>query len=281
MQKFNHHTHTLFCDGKAEPEAYIKAAIEENMSLLGFSSHAPLPYENNYAMQFEDYQKYINTLDNLKQKYHTKIEIYKALELDFIPDVSFPFEAFKERGLDYTIGGVHMVQHPESKKLWFIDGGNPAIYIQGLEEIFENDIQLAVESFFAQSMAMIKQEKPDIIAHFDKIKMHNKEQFFSTQDVFYKKLVTELLALIKSNNTIVELNTRGLYKGRSDDWFPSQEIAKQMIEMDIPITISADAHHPSEIGLYFEETLEMLKNLGLKELIVFQGKEFVSIPIGV
>ena len=100
MQKFNHHTHTLFCDGKAEPEAYIKAAIEENMSLLGFSSHAPLPYENNYAMQFEDYEKYINTLDNLKQKYHAKIEIYKALELDFIPNVSFPFEAFKERGLD-------------------------------------------------------------------------------------------------------------------------------------------------------------------------------------
>ena len=41
----NYHTHTLFCDGKAEPEAFVRAALErseEHTSEL--QSHAPISY---------------------------------------------------------------------------------------------------------------------------------------------------------------------------------------------------------------------------------------------
>ncbi len=35
---FNLHTHCHFCDGKAEPEAYVTEAITQGFHTLGFSS---------------------------------------------------------------------------------------------------------------------------------------------------------------------------------------------------------------------------------------------------
>jgi histidinol-phosphatase (PHP family) len=274
MQKFNFHTHSLYCDGKSGIEENIISAINKGLVAIGFSSHAPLPFPNDYSLDFDQLQNYICELEDLKQKYHQQIQIYKSLEIDFIPGVSFPFDAFKKQGLDYTIGGVHLVQHPDTKKRWFIDGGKQNVYDEGLKEIFDNDIRKAVTVFYQQSIQMIEQEKPDIIAHFDKIKMHNKGRYFSEDDKWYQNLVFGLLQIIKENNTVIELNTRGLYKGRSNDWFPAQRWLKHIRRMKIPVTISSDAHHPDELDKYFDLTCKMLRENEMMEIVVFSNGQW-------
>lgn len=34
-----------------------------------------------------------------------------------------------------------------------------------------------------------------------------------------------------------------------------------------------DVHHPDELDKYFPEALEMLKDIGFKELVYFEGKK--------
>jgi len=55
--KTNLHTHTNFSDGSAEPEVYVKKAIELGFTALGFSDHSPLPKKEEKAMQLPFFQK--------------------------------------------------------------------------------------------------------------------------------------------------------------------------------------------------------------------------------
>jgi histidinol-phosphatase (PHP family) len=270
MQLFNFHTHTHYCDGSSEPEAYVKRAIDLGFSALGFSGHAPIPFKNEFAIKEEELQNYCDSIRSLQTKYADVIKIYLALEIDYIPGFTKDFEEFnKNCKLDYTIGSVHLVVNPQNEKRWFIDGGDISKFDYGLQTVFNNDIKLAVKAYYHQINSMITTQKPYIIGHFDKIKMNNKNRFFTQDEKWYQDLVMESLEIIKSQHSIVEVNTRGLYKKRSDELFPSLPILKEMLRMDIPITISADAHKPEELELLFHETAVQLKEIGYTTLMVF------------
>ena len=53
--------------------------------------------------------------------------------------------------------------------MWFIDGPKPETYDEGLKNVFENNIHLAVRTYFQQINEMIINQRFDIIGHFDKI----------------------------------------------------------------------------------------------------------------
>ncbi|MBP7496063.1 MAG: histidinol-phosphatase [Bacteroidales bacterium] len=272
MKYYNYHTHTNYCDGSATPEKYIAQAKEMKMSALGFSAHSPLPFINTWSLKADMVNDYLTAIDNLKNIYIKDIAVFKGLEIDYIPGMSYNFrEMIKVYKLDYTIGSVHLVKVESSDKLWFIDG--PANkYSEGLKNLFNNDVKLAVTNYFKQLREMIVNEKPDIIGHLDKIKMNNKEQFFSTQDSWYRKLISDTLKTIK--NSIVEINTRGLYTGKYDEFYPAAFVIEECFKLDIPVTISSDAHNPADLTSYYDEAVCMLKTIGYKGVSVFKGNKW-------
>lgn len=271
MRLFNLHTHTHFCDGSDQPEAYVKAAIDLNFSTLGFSGHAPMPFENKFAIPTERLSEYINEIDRLKKKYMGQINIFKSLEFDYIPGVTEDFEILtKKYQLDYNIGSVHLVGNQNTEQFWFTDGGSAVPYDEGLQKNYHGDIRLAVKAYYNQINQMILTQNPDIIGHLDKVKMHNQNRFFTEDEGWYQQEIDQTLDLIKSKGCIVEVNTRGLYKKRSDSLFPGVEVLKKIKSLHIPITISSDAHHPKELSLLIPETVMLLKNLGFKKAMNFE-----------
>ena len=40
----NYHSHSLYCDGRASMEDFVRFALSEGFTSYGFSSHAPLPF---------------------------------------------------------------------------------------------------------------------------------------------------------------------------------------------------------------------------------------------
>lgn len=270
---FNLHTHTLFCDGKAEPEEYAKKAIELGFHTLGFSGHAPVPFENSFSIKEEEFDNYTSAINSLKEKYRDQINIFLALEIDFIPGITKRFSEFVKKGiLDYTIGGVHLVRNKEKPGLWFIDGPKHEIYDDGLQKLFNGNVRKGVEAYFHQIQEMTFTQKPDIIAHLDKIKMHNKNRYFSEEESWYKDLVWKSLKTISETGSIVEVNTRGLYKKRSETTFPGPAILEQLLHLKIPITMSSDAHQPVDLNGYYNETMVLLNNIGFKELLCFSSE---------
>lgn len=262
----NLHTHTWFSDGSDAPEMYITAAINQGFSGIGFSDHSPLPFDNSFALKEHRVTEYCDTILSLKQKYNGNFMVLLGMEVDFIPGAGHSFEYFRTNfPLDYIIGSVHLVHNRNSENLWFIDGPDPATYDEGLNLLFNGDIRAGVTAYYHQINEMLDQNQMEIIGHLDKIKMHNRGRFFSEQEPWYIRLVDETLALIREKNVAVEVNTRGIYKKRSETLFPGPEILKKIKMLEIPVLISSDAHKPGEVGNLFAETRVLINELGLKE----------------
>jgi histidinol-phosphatase (PHP family) len=273
---FNYHTHTRFSDGKGEPEIFVQQALDLGFEALGFSEHSPLPFENTFALSEAQLGEYASTIRGLGEQYAEKIKIWLGMELDFIPGHSEKFSLVSAAaGLDYTIGSVHLVAS-QSGELWFIDGPVPEIYDDGLAYLFGGDIREAVTAYYRQINWMIESQKPDIIGHLDKIKMHNRDRYFREDELWYKALVNETLALIAEAGTIVEVNTRGIYKKRSATTYPGPEILKQLKKSGVRVTISSDAHKAQELNGAFDIARQLLEEAGIKEVAYFTGKDWAQ-----
>src|SRR5437762_14159596 len=99
---------------------------------------------------------------------------------------------------------------------------------------------------------MCEKSSPTIIGHLDKIKIQNREnKFFDESDVWYRGEVLKTLDAIRKCEAIVEVNTRGVYQGKSETTYPSPWILSECLKRNIPITISSDAHHPDDLVNYF------------------------------
>lgn len=279
MQLFNLHTHSYFSDGKSTPEEVVLEAINQGMKVLGFSDHSPVPFENSFAIKNDEVQNYISTIKSLKEKYQDQIDIYCSMEMDFIPGIVKDFKKTKEElSLDYMIGSVHLVGN-DINKLWFIDGSKVETYDEGLFNYYNGDIKKGVKTFFHQYNEMIETEEFDIVGHFDKIKMHNRDRYFTENEKWYRDLLMETLTLIKEKSLIVEVNTRGIYKKRSKDFYPSTWILPIMCEMNIPVVISSDSHKAEELTLCFKEAEDTLKAAGYKETMCFRNGGFEAISL--
>ena len=123
------------------------------------------------------------------------------------------------------------------------------------------------------------QAKPDVVGHLDKIRMHNHGRYFSESDPYYISLVNETLNLVKNAGSIVEVNTRGIYKKRSDSLFPGIPILKTIFRLGIPVIISSDAHKPHELDGYFSETKEILKGIGFKTQMQLGPSGWIESPM--
>lgn len=279
MQQFNFHTHSIFSDGKSTPDDVVVEAINQGLKAIGFSDHSPVPFENSFAIKNDEIDNYITTIRSLREKYKNQIDVYCSMEMDFIPGIVKDFKQTKETlGLDYMIGSVHLVGN-DINRLWFIDGSKMETYDEGLYNYFDGDIKKGVRAFFHQYNEMIETEEFDIVGHFDKIKMHNRGRYFSEEDKWYRDYLMETLTLIKEKSLIVEINTRGIYKKRSDDFYPSTWTFPLMKEMSIPVVISSDSHKAEELSLCFDEAEKALKAAGYKETMTFKDGAFTSVKL--
>lgn len=276
--KCNFHTHSLYCDGKSPLNGFVEEGLRLNYTQLGFSSHAPVPFANDFGINPNEITKYHQEIENFKAQY-AGIEFFTGLECDFVPEMTKPFEFYRNTfDLDYIIGGVHLVKAPNGE-LWFIDGSKREIYDNGLNNLFQNNVIKAVTTFWEQTFSMIETEKFDVIAHVDKIKMHNQKRFFTEKEDWYLKLVDHCIELIHQKGLIVEINTRGIYKKRCPDFYPSDYILAELAKRNIPMIISTDAHRSEELSLGYDAAVLKLKSFGINHLVYIKDKKWQEYEI--
>ncbi len=277
----NYHSHCHYCDGKYEPEQYIKSAIEKGLVAYGFSSHAPVPFETLWTMKKEKAPAYVAEIHQLREKYKADIQVYCGLEVDFIPGVTGPrHQAITDLKLDYTVGSVHFVDYFPDGRGWEIDGAHQ-LFLDGLHQIFKGDSRKAVTRYFELTRQMVAQECPDVIGHIDKIKMQDEGgKLFSQQADWYQKEIANTLDVVAQTGAIIEVNTRGIYKKKTTETYPGKWVLEKIHQMDIPITINSDCHHPDEITACFEETAALLTSIGFKQVKVLLDGKWQEVELG-
>ena len=110
MNLTNYHSHTLYCDGRAGMEDFIRFAISRGFTSYGISSHAPLPFPTHWTMEWDRMDDYLDEFTRMKEKYASEIELAVGLEIDYLNEDSNPsVRRFQELPLDYRIGSVHLL----------------------------------------------------------------------------------------------------------------------------------------------------------------------------
>ena len=101
-----------------------------NMGTLGISDHFPYEFYSNfeqipyqgYSMTLEQVEEYLNTIENLKEKYKKEIDIKLAFEIDYIINQHSKFNQYIEKfnnNIDYFLGSIHILS--SDKGFWTID----------------------------------------------------------------------------------------------------------------------------------------------------------------
>lgn len=276
MIKSTLHSHSRFDDGSGELEDYVISAVSKGFKVFGFSAHAPLTFEYDGNMKPGSFDEYVRTTGLLKEKYKETIEIYSGLETDYYPGC---IDWRVKNGIDYTIGAVHFLRDDKTGAYMAMDGSLEE-FEDALKNGFDNDIRSLVKAYYSQVREMLMKMPPNIIAHLDVLrKNNNKGDYFSEEDDYYREEVLKTLEIISLSNTIVEVNTGGIARGYMTEPYPSKWILKVCLDMDIPVMVNSDSHHPDSIDFFFEEACSMLKNIGYRHQRILVGNEWRDVKL--
>lgn len=277
MKYSNYHTHCIFCDGQGKPEEFVIEAINRKFQAIGFSSHAPLPLDEHWVMKQNKLLEYCETINSLKNKYKEIIDINLGMEIDYNPGaIGDNYKQFETLDLDYKIGAVHIMYDKLSGRYLCVDSNQNDFDII-LREFSNNDIKTLVHNYYSLIRNMIKEMKPDIIAHFDLIKKNNKNNaYFNEEESWYKDEVLSTLEIVKEYDSIIEVNTGGIARKFLTAMYPSSWILQECKKLNIPIILSSDSHTPVNINFYFDEAAKILKDIGFKEQKILLKSTWVT-----
>lgn len=276
------HTHNSLCrHATGILDDYARRAIALNLDLIGFSDHFPyeflqgiegIPYEE-YGMPLDEIEMYISTIERLKSNYEEEIEIKIGFELDFIQlqaDAHKKYlNQYSER-LDYILGSVHILE------------GKTGFFAFDDSRFLKNyDLYGSIEDLYLDYYTTLQNmvNSPDfnfnIISHLDLPKKFNRRPVISE---LIENQVLKTLELVKKEDLVIEINTSGLRKPIKEQ-YPSETILRKMYELDIPILLGSDAHHPDELGFEFRNILKLVKKIGYNQLAYFDKRRMLSVEI--
>lgn len=272
----NFHTHSRYCDGTGDPEEYVLSALERGFKALGFSSHAPLPFENDWTMKEENLESYLKEIESIKRKYQGKIEIYTGLEIDFIRDLMSPADSkYTALGLDFIIGSVHVQKDVKTGEYPGIEYTTKDMD-QLLHNTFRDDIRLLVESYYRDVMEMIEIGGFSFLGHFDVVKKTNSgNRYFDETAQWYRDAAAKALERVHKMGIIMEVNTGNSRWTDEGSIYPSPWILHLAKKKDIPVILNSDAHKPDRIDAHFPEALRILKDAGYREIVYLKGKKII------
>ncbi len=265
---FSVHTHSTFCDGKADARTMAEAAFAHHYTHLGFSAHAPVPFKTRWNLPWERAQSYVETVRALAQEFEQKgMKIFLGLETDYAPGITMPDNpAYDVFGLDYRIGSVHYITAP---------GEEPFTVDEPQEEFARNvlrwepdgDYRRIWKRYWQYMSEMIARGGFDIIGHFDLVKKNNPDgRWFDEQDPAYLDAAFQAVELAAEKQLVAEINTGGIARGKHHEAYPSVRILKRMHERGLRLTLGDDAHAPSHIGTYQHAAIDAARRAGYQSL---------------
>ena len=248
--------HSVYSDGASTLEDLVRSALAKNFKKIALTDHMPLPFSDTSAMKREELDGYRKEISSLQKKFEGKIEILMGLEMDYLPKYKEWTKEILNYGWDYTVGSIHFFAEEKEDTPYIVDS-EPA-FLLAYEEVFKSNSEAMCNAYYALVQKMVKTGWFDTVGHLDLIKKYNENnKFFNEQESWYKKIIEETLDTIQKSNMNIEINTTGLNKIVKKQ-YPSSWIITSCKKKKIPLELNSDAHHPNQIGQYFDKCAELL-----------------------
>jgi histidinol-phosphatase (PHP family) len=242
--------------GIFKPADYVRNAKVNNLDEVGFSDHFIIEKRGHidYSISLEELTKYIKILREFRKETDFPVKI--GIEMDFLSGFakkikkvidSYPF--------DYAIGSVHFIGN------WSVDVPSD------IAEYNKWNIKKLYETYFGLVMQAAESRLFNTIGHIDLIKIFGFKPKENISELF--KDVAETL---KKNNVCVEINTGGLDRP-CKEIYPSKELLKSCFEEGVDVTLGSDTHKPEGVGRNFDKAIELLREIGYKEIAMFTKRK--------
>lgn len=257
--RYNFHSHTEFCDGRAPMAVMAEAAAEKGFEVWGISPHSPICLDSPCNMTKEDMAAYLGKASRLKDEYEGEMKILTSLEIDYISrDFGPHIDYFQKLPLDYRLASVHFV--PNQDGVWLDCDGRFERFARYLKEGYAGDLRYVVEKYFEQVIRMLELGGFEILGHFDKIAGNAAIADPQIEDnSWYEALVDDVISQAQSNGVIVEINTKS-YPDKNR-FFPAVRWWEKLLEAGVPLAVNSDAHYPEKTDTGRAEAFATLKAL--------------------
>jgi histidinol-phosphatase (PHP family) len=253
----------------ANAEHYREVASERGIVELGVAEHV---YRFRQALDVWQHplwrENAVDDLDEYCAFVREQTDLRLGIEADYVPGAEDRMASLLEaRPWDFVVGSVHFlrdvaVDH-EDYDVWRTSFESPE---KVWRRYFESLAEAARSGMF------------DVLAHPDLVKVWGSERPRPEGDLrrFYEPAVEA----IAESGIAVEVSTAG-WRKPVGEIYPAPAFLLMCLEAGAPIALSSDAHVPEHLGYRYEDAVELLAGLGVRELAVFEGRTRRLEPIGV
>jgi histidinol-phosphatase (PHP family) len=242
-------------------EKFVEQAKKSGVTDLGISEHAYRFHQTKHLLwnawverkKTEDLDAYVGMLLEARKR---GLEIKIGIEMDYMPENGEAMKAFlAQYPFDYAIGSVHWLggfgfDLDEMRDQW--DKGE-------LDDIFD--------AYFSILEQMVQCRPVDIIGHADVIKV-----FGFHAPKLAQKWYSRLTPQIKASGMAVEVSTAG-WRKPVKEIYPAPEWIAMLVEADVPLVLSSDAHRPEDVGALYPQAIDLLRALGVKRLHTIAARQ--------
>ncbi|MCK8817915.1 histidinol-phosphatase HisJ family protein [Natroniella sulfidigena] len=225
-------------------KGFMEEAVKKGIAEIGFADH------NRYYQQF-DFELIRQVAEDFSE-----LKVRAGIEMDYTPGEELEIKDFLEQfELDYVIGSIHyldgwMFDHPDYKA-----------------EYQNWDLAELYQTYFNYIKQAAQSGLFDFLGHLDLIKIFN---FKPEGNIL--EIVAPVLEVIAENDLAIEINTNGLNKPVGE-FYPSKKILERAYQLEIPVTLSSDAHIAQRVGENLTEVRDLLRGIGYREVATFKSRE--------
>jgi histidinol-phosphatase (PHP family) len=244
----------------ANVERYREVAQERGIAELGVSEHVYRFRDALAVWQHPLWREFArDDLEEYCRFVREDTDLRLGVEADFIPGREDRMASLLDaHPFDYVVGSVHFLRDEaldmEEYSVW-----NST---RTPEEIWRRYFQTLAEA--ARSGLF------DILAHPDLVKVWGRDRPRPEGDL--RRYYEPAVEAIAEAGTAVEVSTAGLRK-RAREIYPAPAFLEMCVEAGAPVALSSDAHRPEDVGADYEQALELLERVGVRELCVFERRE--------
>lgn len=254
--RYNFHSHSQFCDGKATVAEIASAAYSQGFEVWGVSPHSPICIPSPCNMAREDVPAYLDEMSRLRDEYAGRMRMLTSMEIDFLGrDFGPHIDYFQKLPLDYRIGSIHFVPNQDGVPL---DCDGSAERFAGyVKDGYAGDLRYVVERYFEQVLTMLELGGFEMLGHFDKIigNACEVDPMIENQH-WYESLILDVIRLAKETGVVVEINTKAIEARKR--FYPARHWWPLLKEARIPLAVNSDCHHPDLTDLGRAAALDLL-----------------------
>lgn len=263
MNRVNYHTHTSRCKHAiGSDEEYVKKAIQNGYTTLGFSDHSVWKYDSDFEpmirMKLNEFHEYKQSILHLKEKYKDQIHIELGMEVEYFPKyMNWMKQFLAQEDLDYIIFGNHYYLSDETGIYY---GYCPRQYVQ---------------KYFNSCIEGMKTGLYSYLAHPELIMRNH----YLTWNDEIERQFKRICMTAKDLNLPLEYNVLGMQYNRAFhcECYPHHKFWELASQCHNKAIIGMDAHQPDDLDhRLYDQALFNLQALDIEIMDIIPKVNFKS-----